>query len=173
MLCQDCNQKPATVHVTKIINNEKTERHLCEECAAQEHHLNFGINPDFSLHQFFSNLLNYDQPFNKFNDPYKHKETCTNCGLSYDQFVRGGKMGCRHCYQTFNTQIDNLLKKIHGTSTHVGKAPERTGEKYRLQRELSKLRQGLSDLIHREEFEKAAEIRDKIKALESELGHRG
>ena len=169
MLCQECGKKPATVHVTKIINNQKTERHLCEDCAAEHHQLNFGFNPDFSLNQFLSKLLNYDHPFNGHALTQNEKGKCSMCGLTYDQFVHSGKLGCNNCYDTFGHRINALLKRVHGASAHTGKVPKRTGGKYRIQRELSNLRQQLEEHIRLEEFEKAAEIRDKIKALESEL----
>lgn len=30
MMCQECGQRPATLHFTKIVNGDKTEFHLCE-----------------------------------------------------------------------------------------------------------------------------------------------
>jgi protein arginine kinase activator len=33
MMCEECQMRPATVHITKIVNNEKSQMHLCEECA--------------------------------------------------------------------------------------------------------------------------------------------
>ncbi len=36
MLCQKCKKREAHIHVTKIVNNKKTTRHLCEKCAAEE-----------------------------------------------------------------------------------------------------------------------------------------
>ena len=32
MLCERCEQEVASVHVTKIINNQKTEAHFCQKC---------------------------------------------------------------------------------------------------------------------------------------------
>lgn len=36
MICQKCNQRPASVHITKIVNGQKATRHLCGVCAAEE-----------------------------------------------------------------------------------------------------------------------------------------
>ena len=36
MLCQKCKTRAATVHITKIVNGKKVERHLCAQCAAEE-----------------------------------------------------------------------------------------------------------------------------------------
>ena len=48
MACDTCGKGPATVHVTEIVEGEKIERHLCEECARKqraEHGL-LGTLPD-------------------------------------------------------------------------------------------------------------------------------
>jgi protein arginine kinase activator len=61
MNCQECKQRPATVHLTKIFNSQKTELHLCEACA--KHHdeipFNFGFSmePNFSIQKFLAGLL--------------------------------------------------------------------------------------------------------------------
>ena len=34
MLCQDCKKREAQVHLTQIINNEKTSLNLCKQRAA-------------------------------------------------------------------------------------------------------------------------------------------
>ena len=34
MKCDNCNN-PATVHLTEIKHGKKIEKHLCEQCAAQ------------------------------------------------------------------------------------------------------------------------------------------
>ena len=170
MLCQECGKKQASVHVTQTINNQKTERYMCEDCAALGHQLNINFAPNFSLQQFLTNLLNYDQSLGTVNLPTKEAERCPACGITYEQVVQGGKLGCSHCYLTFDNRIDGLLKHIHGSSNHVGKVPKRTGGKYRLQRDLVKLREQMNEHIKLEEFESAAKIRDQIKTLEAEMG---
>lgn len=36
MVCQECGNRPATLHFTKIVNGEKTEFHICEHCAREK-----------------------------------------------------------------------------------------------------------------------------------------
>ena len=36
MLCEKCKLRPASVHITKIVNGKKVERHLCQQCAMEE-----------------------------------------------------------------------------------------------------------------------------------------
>ena len=57
------------------------------------------------------------------------------------------------------------MKRIHGSARYVGEGPQT--EEYELVRdELQELRKQLQQAIEREEYERAAEIRDKIKELE-------
>ena len=57
MLCQNCNKNEATVKYTEIINGEKREVMLCEECSRELGigHMNFNMPIDFS--SFFGDLL--------------------------------------------------------------------------------------------------------------------
>ena len=36
MQCQECGQNEAVVHLTQIVDNDVTTRHLCEACAAEK-----------------------------------------------------------------------------------------------------------------------------------------
>ena len=89
--------------------------------------------------------------------------------MSYRDFQQTGKIGCAECYRTFRPQLEPLLRRIHGSSVHRGKIPHRTGGTLELKHEIGMLRQQLQESVAQEEFEKAAEYRDKIRALEKEL----
>jgi len=54
MLCQKCKLRQATVHITKIVNGKKVERHLCSICAAEEGFLPGGqeLGEGFGLEGF-------------------------------------------------------------------------------------------------------------------------
>lgn len=36
MLCDNCKKNEATVHMTRVVNGKKSERHLCNACAKQQ-----------------------------------------------------------------------------------------------------------------------------------------
>lgn len=156
------------MQMTKIINNEKIEQHLCDECSQETHNLGFGSEANFTLNQFLANLLNYDPDMSGIERSYK-PERCENCGLTYNQFTKGGKLGCSQCYNVFSKKLDPLLTRIHSTSCHKGKVPERAGGVLKVQKEIDTLKIEMSALVAEEEFEKAAVIRDKIKELEKKL----
>ena len=54
-----------------------------------------------------------------------------------------------------------------GTDTeHTGKAPAAISEKYKKRKALEKLKTEIGEAVRKEDYELAAVIRDKIKALE-------
>ncbi|NPV26959.1 MAG: hypothetical protein HPY81_05765 [Firmicutes bacterium] len=170
MYCEECKKRPATVHVTKIVNNKKTERHLCEYCAREQEQIGFGFEPSFSIQKLLASLLNYEPPTPEgISIAYPEPTKCENCGLTYSQFGQLGKVGCSECYQRFSEKLSPLLRRIHGSARHTGKIPKRTGGAIRLQKEIEHLRQQLQNAIQREEFEQAAQLRDQIRELEKKL----
>ncbi|MGJ9384585.1 UvrB/UvrC motif-containing protein [Salipaludibacillus sp. CF4.18] len=174
MLCQECQSKQASLHFTKIINGEKTEFHICETCAKDKGDYIPGSN-SFSIHQLLSGLLDTEQPFSTTKESPSLKSqreelTCKNCGLTYQQFAEIGRFGCAECYRTFDEKLDPIFRRIHGgNAEHAGKIPKRKGKDLHVHREIENLRSTLKTQIENEEFEQAAEIRDKIRSLKNNL----
>ena len=106
----------------------------------------------------------------EFNKPALEKEAqelkCPNCGLTYNDFKKMGRLGCGECYSSFKKYLGPLLKRIHGSSLHVGKSPLRVGAGLKKKIDLSGLRQKLQKAIETEAFEEAARLRDQIKEME-------
>lgn len=173
MLCQECNKRKATVHLTKIINNNKTEVHLCQQCASEKGELDFAFEPKFSIHHLFAGLLDLDGFGPTVGIPVTTKMQCENCGLTYAQFSQIGRLGCSDCYETFKDKLNVLLRRIHGRTQHTGKVPCRSGSVIKFKKEIKELRSELQKKINSEEFEKAAKIRDRIRDLEKEFRERG
>jgi len=170
VLCEDCGQRPASVHVTKLVNNQKTEYHLCEECARRRNEgwgfLGFG-EPGFSLEKFLAGLLAQEPAWGPGPGVVARRALrCRRCGWSYEQFREAGRLGCGECYRSFGDHLEPLLRRLHGSVQHVGKAPKRTAGRLGLSREIERLRRELQELIAKEEFERAAEVRDRIRELE-------
>ncbi|KPU42665.1 UvrB/uvrC motif protein [Oxobacter pfennigii] len=166
MLCQICNKRPANVHMTKIVNGEKTELHICEQCAREKENNPMNDAP-FSFSNIISSLMDFS---GSGAMPYTPKENikCPQCGLDYAEFKKTGRFGCSNCYESFGNRLEPLLKRIHGNTQHTGKVPKRTGGIIKIKRDIEKLRYELKRAIDNEEYEKAAELRDKIKNLESQ-----
>jgi len=111
-------------------------------------------------------LSNVDN--NKVNmDNDKIKEiVCSNCGLTYDEFKKTGKLGCSDCYEQFKVVLDPRIKSLQVGVKHVGKIPNMKGKELIRRRKLKTLKEEMQKLIVTEEYERAAIVRDEIKKLE-------
>jgi protein arginine kinase activator len=169
-MCQNCNEKEATVHITKIINGNKSEVHLCEDCAKQKNEFNLSSHFGFGMPLSFQNILEGFVDVMDDAPKYVKKENiCPVCGMSFDNFRKTGRLGCGNCYDAFNDNMMPLIRRVHGNIQHNGKVPRRTGGILKVKRDVERLRDELRIAISREEYEKAAELRDQIKKLEIEM----
>lgn len=165
MLCDNCHNRVANVHLTQIINNKKVDIHLCENCARENNYMNFsGI---YDISDFFNSILGFtEQPY--INTP--KQETCKGCGMTFDDFKRTGKFGCADCYNTFADKIEPIVRRIHGSVVHGGRTPKSAEPVVNKLNEVDMLKKQLEDAIKVENFEEAAKLRDKIKATETGKG---
>lgn len=160
MKCQNCGKNNANVRYTQVINGDKTELFLCDECANE---MNIGMNFDFGMNDVFSNFFDDFTGIKTIAIPEITK--CKSCGLNYDEFSNTGMLGCEECYNTFSNRLDGILNRIHGSNRQLNSAKKDKEAKNELS-EIEKLKNELKICIEKEEYEKAAVIRDKIKKLE-------
>ena len=162
MLCDHCKQNEAIIHLTQIVENEMSTFHLCEECAAEKG-LEPGVNVgNVPLTDFLAQMgkgLAVEGPATA--------GPCSFCGLKLEDFKKTGRLGCSHCYVTFEPHLRSLLRRLHGGTQHVGKVylPPDPSRAEREQR-LAGLRRKLARAVDGEDFERAAQLRDQIRALE-------
>ncbi len=104
------------------------------------------------------------------NEGRKKTKRCNFCGASFDEIAKSGKVGCAHCYEEFYDELLPSIRRIHGRTNHTGKLARRAGTEVRVRNEITKCKYELEQAIKTQEFEKAAELRDKIKELEKNIG---
>jgi protein arginine kinase activator len=158
MLCTICNVREAEIHFEAIVNDKVIKMHLCEECARKK---GMELNPlkqNFSLVDLLSTLSDWEIPAHKTVCDV----TCPKCGLTYGQFKETGRLSCAHCYTTFALQLAPLLKHIHGSVKHTGKKPDPTPS---VHDQMVRLKMELADAVRKEEFERAADLRDQLRDL--------
>lgn len=168
MYCEDCKQKPATVHLTQVFNGNIMQSHLCEECAAKKGGFLFDTGNKFSIPNLLSSIFGTSCSVDLA--PVSEMVTCPNCGISFYDIRQTGKLGCSECYKVYEQALEPTLRRIHGNSQHIGKIPSRGGEKVIIKKQMDNLKTKLQEAVSQEEYEKAAEIRDTIKEMESKLG---
>jgi protein arginine kinase activator len=158
--CDECRQRPAAVHVVRIVNGQKEERNLCERCALEKGELPFAWEPH-PLQQLLAGMLS---PQAALGAPAVEPR-CPTCGMGYAEFARTSLLGCPDCYRAFGAQLKPLLRRVHGADRHRGRAPARhPGAR---PHEIARLRAELQDAVAREDYERAAALRDRLRAMEA------
>jgi len=171
MKCEKCRQNDATIHLTEIIKNVKSEFHLCEKCARL-----VGINSKFSNFSLsvpdMLSFLDLDEVGDAVDST-----VCANCGLTFLEYKRVGKLGCPRCYNYLKSSLEPVIRSYHGSYGHAGKVPSnyveandcpavfledksREGER---EKSLVELRSMLQSAIGDERYEDAAVLRDRIR----------
>ena len=164
MLCQICGKNPANVHFTEIRDNKMTEIHMCEHCAEEQNLHKSAAQHKFDLADLVVGMA--DAGAQTDEERVGHVQ-CPRCGLLYSSFKETGRLGCGECYTAFQFQLRPLLRRIHGDTRHRGKTPQRGAPETGL-RQIQRLHDELQRAVEREEFERAAGIRDDIRRLEAE-----
>lgn len=167
MKCQICRERAANIVFTKIVNSEKVVLHICNECARQK-----GLTIEITHSEPFPDE-NPDVKATLFHE-HRHEDVtpdlmCRSCGLAFAEFKKSGFFGCDQCYNAFDMYIVNILKQIHGSAVHQGKVPLNIAGDIELKKHLRTLRQRLQRCIEAEEYERAAELRDKISSIEGKI----
>ncbi len=166
MLCDECKERMATVHLTQVFNGQKVESHLCGECAYQKSGLLFDSSNKFSIPNFLGGM--FTSIYNK-EAVQESVTTCPNCGMSILDIKRLGKLGCSECYRVYEQEMDASLRRIHGNSKHLGKIPLRGGETVRIKRQIEALKNQIQEAVREEKYEQAAQIRDQVIELERKI----
>ena len=90
---------------------------------------------------------------------------CKNCHMTLSEFLKNGRFGCSECYSAFEDALKKPLKQIHGATEHTGKIPQKGGAKISKETKIRHLKAELDTAVLNQEFEKAAKLRDEIKAI--------
>ena len=147
MKCEKCGNAEAGFHYRAVINGDVTERHLCSDCAGEE-----GLIQMVNWSPLLPDMFGFAGMFNF-----------------------GGGYGRRRMESMFGGS--RMMPSLEGVVTTEDVKPEASeasipadaGIEMRVRREISVLRHRLHTAVHEEEFEEAAELRDKIRELENSV----
>lgn len=148
--CDLC-AKPATVHLTQIVNNKIHKVDLCEACAQAK-----GVTDPsgFSLADLLLKASLNPEPTGDVR--------CKTCGFTQQDFKKTGRFGCAECYEYFQILLEPVLDTMHKGVHHTGKVPQRALERRSLYERLTQLEAELDQAIKSERYEDAARYRDEI-----------
>lgn len=163
MLCDKCKKQTATTHVKQTVNGKTTEMNLCPDCAAQQGLSATFSNFGFDFGDFWGSL--FAEPAKRVREDTVR---CPDCGRSFREVAEMGKPGCPTCYVTFYDRLLPSIQRIHGKTQHTGKVGEQADESSKTEHQLRSLREQLEQCVADQEFERCAELRDRIRELEGE-----
>jgi protein arginine kinase activator len=155
-ICQKCGKRRATWLVTDLVDGKAVRQELCEECYKKQEH---GLHKD---HAVFAGLIAAMVPELK----EMALRECPQCGLNYLEFRQTLRLGCPHDYEAFGEPLEQLLERIHGSARHSGKVATTAGREESVRSQLRSLRRQQQRAIAEENYELAAELRDRMKELE-------
>lgn len=149
MICDVCKGRNASVRVKKMVSGRLTDHFLCAECA-----IRFGYAK--TIHPFYD------------IDPQPEAMLrCPCCGCSIQEITEMGMAGCASCYDTFRDRMLVNIEKIHGKVSYAGWVPPSSSLRIQNEKRIAEARAELAEAIEREDFERAAELRDLIHAIQN------
>ncbi|MCX7679277.1 MAG: UvrB/UvrC motif-containing protein [Spirochaetes bacterium] len=175
MKCEKCNHNEATIHLTEIQQNTKSELHLCEQCARETGIKSHISNLSFSLADVLS-------LFDRKGSPSEGENVfCNYCGHSLLEYKKTHSLGCPYCYIELEQHLSILFTSQYSHNLYSGNAPvhyiepshrnlflaSATKSEWKNQiQEIHELKKLLNYAITNELYEEAAILRDKIRELE-------
>lgn len=169
MKCDNCGKSEATIHQIHVVDDEIKHLQLCENCAKQQS--SESVQGEAGVEEAFSGLEADEED----------TDTCPGCGMTVAELRRRNKVGCEQCYRTFRDQLESLVHRIHGAEQHVGDdvvntsgtAPDASSGSGGLgkvsdNKKKKMLEKRLEKRVEEEDYERAAELRDRLEELEGD-----
>lgn len=103
--------------------------------------------------------------------PSEHRQ-CPQCGTSHRELILRHTAGCSRCYEVYSGTIDRLLALRRSRPVHVGRIPRRLQRYRQLFVEREDLLSRLNIAVEAEDFEAAADLRDRIRSMSDDGARR-
>ena len=165
MSCDQCHERDAVIHLTQIVEDKVSTLHLCERCAAEKGVESAGTVLKTPLGSFLA-AMGKGLP-GAAVPAVTEGDECPHCGASLQDFRESGRLGCPGCYRQFEGPLRELLRRLHGSTHHTGKRYAAPGAAPDDPTVLElELRDQLRVAVETENFELAAELRDRLRSGE-------
>ena len=177
MICERCQKKKVSVIHRDTHEGRLSVRHLCADCTEV-------LESTGELQEISAVLPSYMAPLSEESGgrfPFffvrtntesgskgRNQPKCSLCGMTLSDLLVGGRAGCPRCYEVFADTLSGAISAMHGPLSHVGHVPAAVRVRKERSVQLAALRECLKEAIISEQFERAASLRDEIRALESD-----
>lgn len=156
MKCENCGKNEVTFVYRSNINGEITEKHLCQECAEKLGYTNMVHSGHQMMHNFFQKSLFGDNFFDDFFSPMPSLL---------------GRMEQLDPFDDFFSDMPALgpvVQQQEAPQEKKNLVNQEEQSRFAKMRHLNALRMEMKKAVHKENFERAAELRDEIHKLEAE-----
>ncbi len=165
MKCEICGLKEAVIHIRQIQKESVHELHICEECA-QEKGLIREEESELPITNLLAGLIDGKEAP---GSDEAGAGACPRCGMKLSDFRKTGKLGCAECFRAFEADLRSILSQMAARPRHAGRLPALLAAPMEAPADKAGLREELKTAVDNEEYEKAAELRDKLRELEANV----
>ena len=162
MRCEYCNEAEATIHLTQVIEGEVKKLNLCQVCAQEN---GIDLNSPISITDVLLGLGSQQAGSGTKTDLSEFDLSCSRCQMTRAEFKKRARLGCPECYNAFMGELSAITMAMHHSRQHVGKIPARQGNEARMTAQIAALQKDIETAIAKEQYEVAANLRDKIRSL--------
>ena len=166
MKCDGCQKREAALVLHMITNGQVATRSLCLDCAKKAHQ---------EMAQAFStmgmSMSGMDEMRGAAAEPKREnlrlpKMICASCRTAYEDINDETVFGCPKCYQAFHTQVIDYLSSIRGPEKQaINLEPQEKDFSFVMQGTETELKERLNEALRAENYEQAANLRDRLKEL--------
>ena len=183
MICDNCGKNEVQILIKQVVNQEIRHLNLCKSCAEE---LGFtpqvipSITISFSLTDNAQRQRKARKVQPRRRDMLSDALACPECGTKFSSFREEGYLGCPKCYEEFRAPLGAYLQKTQGSESHwiasdtfkdiglvVSKEESGRDEADKAE-DITRLRLQMYDAVAREDYERAAELRDMLAPLVGE-----
>ncbi len=161
--CDLCGEHEACVVVKQMDEGQIRELSVCQDCA-DLCEVNVPAKLIDLLLEGTKVLVGADEETEPHTRP-EHEQgggesRCPACRMRVSHFRKTGRLGCATCYETWQGLVDPMLFGMHRSLQYMGKAPQEPAV------DPARLRGKLALAIADEDYEQAAVLRDRLRAME-------
>lgn len=160
MKCENCGKNEVTFIYQSNVNGKVTEKHLCQECAEKLGYTTMAAHGHQMMENFFGNSLFGDSFFDDFFTPVPSLMGRMSRMLEdpFDDFFHEmPALSARPVIQQEAQEPQEEQLVNHEEQSRFSRM-----------RQLNALKMEMKKAVHKEDFERAAQLRDEIHKMEAE-----
>lgn len=180
VLCEDCGQSDAVCTVAVMMGEQVMHRRLCQACMAKASMSIAAGNLGQVLGAIMAAARNAalqkaqeaqaepEQAEAQLPELAGENPACERCGLTYEKFRTGRRLGCAGCAAAFRQPLLEMLRRDCPAVQHAGRSPLASQAAVRSRARRESLQRQLDEAIAREDYEAAAALDAALRGMNAQ-----